>query len=215
MAQPLQSEIWTEDGSDLLSQPVINFFARRRVALSLMGLGSLSFYNLYICGTVPLNPIHFDNWIVDVALAAILLGLAIRSWAAGTLNKSRELTQDGPYALCRNPLYLGSFLMMVGFCLLLQDLPSLFFVLGPLTILYWLQVHFEEKRLLFLFPDDWPSYSENVPRLIPQLSRLVSEQALTGWTRQEWLRNREYNSLLTSLASLFVLYLYVFVNQSS
>ena len=46
-----------------------------------------------------------------------LVGLAIRIWAAGCLRKFEQLTLSGPYLWSRNPLYLGSFLIGLGFTL--------------------------------------------------------------------------------------------------
>jgi len=43
--------------------------------------------------------------------AVALLGLGVRTWAAGYLDKNRNLTVSGPYACTRHPLYLGSLLM--------------------------------------------------------------------------------------------------------
>src|SRR6476659_4446180 len=44
-----------------------------------------------------------------------LLGLALRGWAAGHIRKNAELATSGPYAFTRNPLYLGSFFLGLGF----------------------------------------------------------------------------------------------------
>jgi len=44
----------------------------------------------------------------------ILVGLVVRGWAAGVLEKNRELAVSGPYAFTRNPLYLGSFVIGTG-----------------------------------------------------------------------------------------------------
>src|SRR5688500_2719594 len=44
-----------------------------------------------------------------------LLGLALRAWAAGHIRKNTQLATSGPYAFTRNPLYLGSFLLGLGF----------------------------------------------------------------------------------------------------
>ena len=44
-----------------------------------------------------------------------LLGLAIRAWASGHIRKNDALATSGPYAYTRNPLYLGSFLLGLGF----------------------------------------------------------------------------------------------------
>src|SRR5688500_5819202 len=50
---------------------------------------------------------------------AVAVGAWRRSWSAGILRKGCDLTMSGPYSVCRHPLYLGSFLMLVGFCHLL------------------------------------------------------------------------------------------------
>jgi protein-S-isoprenylcysteine O-methyltransferase Ste14 len=54
----------------------------------------------------------------DYLLAGVLVAAAgegIRLWASGYLEKDRQLTTAGPYAWTRNPLYLGSFFVGVGF----------------------------------------------------------------------------------------------------
>src|SRR5438270_686531 len=47
--------------------------------------------------------------------AVAVMGLALRAWASGYLRKNDELATSGPYAHTRNPLYLGSFLIGLGF----------------------------------------------------------------------------------------------------
>jgi len=42
------------------------------------------------------------------------IGLWVRARAAGHLHKQEILTVTGPYAFTRNPLYLGSFILMIG-----------------------------------------------------------------------------------------------------
>lgn len=172
--------------------PLRNWLARRRVAISLIGFLSLLAFNVFGQKTIPHNPLHLaDPWVIG-ALGLIGLGLLVRSWAAGTLNKSRELTTTGPYSMSRNPLYLGSFVMMFGFCILCRDWPTLVFVAGPLTLLYFVQVEFEEVRLSKMFPQQWPDYYKSTPRLFPKrLPKAVFE----GWSKMEWLRNREYRAV--------------------
>lgn len=46
--------------------------------------------------------------------AVALVGEALRIWAAGHLNKSREVTSSGPYQLFAHPLYVGSSVMGLG-----------------------------------------------------------------------------------------------------
>ena len=151
-------------------QPVLNFFSRRRITISLIGFSGLFAFNALIRQTIPHNPLDVSDRISLLALGLLLIGLAIRTWSAGTLNKSRQLTTCGPYAVTRNPLYIGSFLMMFAFCLLCRDLPTFLFVAGPMSFLYFLQVRFEERRLERLFSDRWHQYCKETPRLFPRRS---------------------------------------------
>ena len=50
-----------------------------------------------------------------IGASVSLLGLALRAWAAGHIRKNAQLATSGPYAFTRNPLYLGSFLLGLGF----------------------------------------------------------------------------------------------------
>lgn len=181
------------------------FFARRRIAISLIGFASLTSYNVLVQRTVPYNPFELGNGWVLAAMAMLFVGLAIRSWSAGTLLKSRELTTCGPYSVTRNPLYIGSFLMMFAFCTLCRDWPTMMFVAGPMTMLYWGQVQFEEQRLSEKFPHEWRSYAQGTPRFIP---RRFDVRMWTGWTAKEWLRNREYRALTASLVGLVAVYVW-------
>ena len=52
-----------------------------------------------------------------IGAAITLPGCLLRFWAAGHIDKGKALTQGGPYAMTRNPLYLGSFLMALGIIL--------------------------------------------------------------------------------------------------
>ena len=54
----------------------------------------------------------------SIALSVILVvpGLLIRARASGHVRKNEALATSGPYAYTRNPLYLGSLLIGLGFC---------------------------------------------------------------------------------------------------
>ena len=48
----------------------------------------------------------------------IVAGEGIRVWASGHLIRNEEVTTSGPYAYLRDPLYLGRFLLLIGFCIM-------------------------------------------------------------------------------------------------
>src|SRR5580692_7029660 len=103
------------------------------------------------------------------SLALVLPGLWLRGYAAGYVKKNRELTQTGPYAYTRNPLYLGSMLMAAGFAVaLLSWLVALVLAVG-FVVIYVPVIASEERFLRATFPD-FDNYCRLVPRLIPRLT---------------------------------------------
>lgn len=179
------------------SNPISDWLVRRRVTISLIGFGILAAINLEVLKTKPLDPLDWTNLPTVAACLLILGGLSIRGWAAGTLHKSESVTQDGPYALVRNPLYVGSFMMMFGLCGLLRDIPSALFVAGPMVAIYWATTRRKERNLAHWYADQWPNYQRLVPRFIP---KLYSSRMFGGWSFQQWRKNREYQAVLATLA---------------
>ena len=52
-----------------------------------------------------------------IGAALMIPGLVIRALASGQLQKNEQLATAGPYAYTRNPLYLGSLILAIGFAL--------------------------------------------------------------------------------------------------
>lgn len=187
------------------------WLSRRRIAISLVGFTTLTLFNVFAMQTVPHNPLMLTNPGSLLGLALLLSGLIVRSWSAGTLNKSRELTTFGPYALVRNPLYVGSFFMMMGFCILCRDWPTLLFVAGPMSYLYWKQVRMEEEKLSRFFPAQWSDYVQQTPRFIP---RRFTPTCFSGWSLFEWRRNREYKAIAASVIGIVAIWAWHFMHTA-
>ncbi|HUE69350.1 MAG TPA: methyltransferase [Pirellulaceae bacterium] len=175
------------------------WLVRRRVIISLLLFTSLVLLDMFVLAVRPRDIFDWRDPGTVLGELLVLLGLAIRSWAAGTLAKCKSLIRTGPYAVVRNPLYVGSFLMMFGFCTLVHDWQTIWFVVGPIAALYWLAVRHEEAKLAELFPHDWPAYAAGTPRFVPLRWPAA---AWRGWSGALWLRNREYRALLWSAISL-------------
>src|SRR5471030_587366 len=62
---------------------------------------------------------------IRAGIGWILSGLLIRLWSNGYAIKNDKLTTSGPYAFVRNPLYLGTFLIAIGFVIVLKSQPPL------------------------------------------------------------------------------------------
>jgi protein-S-isoprenylcysteine O-methyltransferase Ste14 len=178
---------------------LIGRLVRRRVAISVALFAGLVLLDLLVFRNRPRDVLSLADPLVPLAEVLILVGLLIRSWAAGTLRKKKQLATSGPYAWIRNPLYAGSFLMMVGFGTLVQDPLTLWIVIGPLAWLYWQAVRTEERHMAEIFPTEWPQYAAAVPRFLPR--RLAWPRA-GEWSLAQWRHNLEYQAWIGSVAAL-------------
>jgi protein-S-isoprenylcysteine O-methyltransferase Ste14 len=157
----------------------------------------------------PHNLTNLTDYRVLLGLGLVFAGLALRSWAAGTLHKRTQLATSGPYGVVRHPLYIGSLLMMLGFCTLVDDAENIWFVLGPILLLYILRALHEEKIISADFPDQWPAYAQQVPRFIP---RRLPTNMFGDWRLSQWIKNREYqavSAVLLGLAAVQVWHWYI------
>ena len=180
---------------------VAAYLVHRRVRITLAVFVILMIEDVLI-GIEPHDLLNFRDSESVIGWGLIVSGLALRSWSAGILRKTRELTTTGPYALIRNPLYVGSFMIMSGFCSLIDDEENIWIVLGPLASLYVLQILHEERVLSKLYGERWDDYARHVPRLFP---RRWPRSAGDTWEFSQWTGSREYNALGATLLGLVAL----------
>lgn len=111
----------------------------------------------------------------------LLAGLGLRIWSILYIGgkKSGKLVTDGPYSICRNPLYMGTFLLAVGVGLAFENMLVLALVLIVLVPIHILVALEEEKHLAGLFPEDFPEYRKRVPRFRPKFSIYHSPAEIT------------------------------------
>lgn len=128
----------------------------------------------------------------------VIAGLAVRGAAAGHIRKNRELTTTGPYAYTRNPLYLGSILIAIGFVLAACN-PWIALAVAVMFVAIYLPViRAEEKYLRSAFAG-YGEYMESVPRLLPRPTPYKSadgEEDRSAYSRELYWRHREYNAAL-------------------
>lgn len=172
---------------------------KRRVPITVTVFTLLVLADMFLLGVRPRNIFDFSDAGTVIGELLLLSGLAIRTWAAGTLRKSESLIRIGPYALVRNPLYLGSLLLMCGFCTLVHDWLAMWLAVVPIVALYWVQVRHEEAKLAKWFPEDWAEYAATTPRFVP---RRLSPSAWQGWSVAQWTSNREYQALVAAAIAL-------------
>ena len=185
-------------------EAVRDLLVKQRVTISLCVAACLILKDI-ITGTRPHDTgnVH-DPWAM-FGLACVLVGVLVRSWAAGVINKTKVLATTGPYRLCRHPLYLGSLLMMLGFCVLVGNVADAVVVFGPILFVYLLTMQREELRLAARYGEAWYAYAAAAPRIFPY--RPFADLR-APWSFAQWLNNREYKAACTSLAALVVLHLW-------
>ncbi len=138
------------------------------------------------------------------------LGVLIRALASGHVKKNAELTMTGPYAYSRNPLYVGSIIIGIGFGVAAL---SWWIALGLAVLflaIYIPVIRSEESFLRSQFAE-FDDYCRRVPRFIG----IVHGTKVTGgyqeghpqgaFSRELYLQHREYNAALGALAMLLVL----------
>lgn len=146
------------------------------------------------------------------SLLLVLPGLWLRAYASGYVKKNRELTQTGPYAYTRNPLYLGSILIAAGFAVALLSWPVAVMLTAMFLIIYVPVIASEERFLRSNFAD-FAAYCQRVPRLLPRISPGFppggkTEVSSGKFSLDLYLRHREYNaSIGTGLLYLCLLFL--------
>lgn len=99
-----------------------------------------------------------------------IAGEIIRTLSSGTIMKNKALTTSGPYGYVRNPLYLGSFLIGIGVCIMGNILMFLAAFIPLFLIIYTEIIKKEEVKLRGIFKEDFDEYVENVPRLFPRFT---------------------------------------------
>ena len=129
-----------------------------------------------------------------IGVAIGLVGEALRIWAAGHLEKGREVTNTGPYAMTRHPLYAGSTIMGAGLAVAANSVIVAALVVAYLAITITAAIRSEEAHLTDKFGGNYPDYREG--RTTAGTRRFSFQRAM---------RNREYRALIGFAAAVCVL----------
>ncbi len=132
-----------------------------------------------------------------------LVGVGVRAFAAGYLDKNQSLTTGGPYRYTQNPLYLGSFLIGLGFVLAGGSLPLGLAFLGFFLLVYWPVMRREGDHLRVQFGEAHFHYVERVPLFFPTWRGAPASDVHFQWSR--YRRNREYEAMLGYIAGMIFL----------
>ena len=140
-------------------------------------------------------------WLASPTPNSLLLGAAIavtgeclRLWAAGHLEKSKEVTRSGPYRYTRHPLYLGSSIIGIGIAVASSNLIVVAIVMAYMALTLTAAMRSEEAHLREKFGDAYDAYAEK---------RAAPMDRPFSWSRA--IGNREHHSMLGLATGLALL----------
>ena len=133
-----------------------------------------------------------QSLMIGAVIAA--LGESIRIWAAGHLEKSKEVTQSGPYRYTRHPLYLGSSLVGIDMAVAANSWIVAAIVVAYLVLTLTAAMRSEEAHLREKFGDAYDAYAQ---KRAPRVERQFS------WQRA--IYNREHHSIIGVISGLILL----------
>jgi protein-S-isoprenylcysteine O-methyltransferase Ste14 len=125
-------------------------------------------------------------------------GEVVRIWAAGHVEKGREVTRSGPYRYTRHPLYLGSALMGAGLAVAANSLVVVLVVAVYLAVTYTAAIRTEEAALRAQFTAEYDAYARGTTEAPPR-----------AFSLERMRRNREHRAALGLVVALGVLALKV------
>jgi protein-S-isoprenylcysteine O-methyltransferase Ste14 len=145
------------------------------------------------------------TWLsIALGLIVVAPGLLVRALASGHVRKNESLATSGPYAYTRNPLYLGSLLIGVGFAIAARSWWVGVALIAMFFAIYLPVIRDEEAFLRQKFPE-FEEYARRVPRMLPRLTASSTESEASRFSLDLYLKHREWNALLGALAMLATL----------
>jgi protein-S-isoprenylcysteine O-methyltransferase Ste14 len=118
-------------------------------------------------------------FLIGSGVGVTIVGELLRLWGVhhiGAISRTRSerlgpLVASGPFALIRNPLYVGNIALWVGFALAARLVWLAAIVLVLLALEYHAIVRWEESLLESRLGTEYRDYAARVPRWIPRVHR--------------------------------------------
>jgi len=146
---------------------------------------------------------------IAIGMSIAALGEAIRFWAAGHLNKSREVTSSGPYRWIGHPLYLGSTVMGIGLAVACASAAVAVLIGTYLATTLTAAIKSEEAYLRRAFGEQYDLYRRGV-------AEKRRRKAASGrrFSLQQAIANREYRAVVGLIVAILMLILKATYNGS-
>ena len=157
------------------------WLARMRVPLGFVCAGAV----LYLARPTPGS--------LAVGGAMALVGEMVRIWAAGHLEKGREVTQSGPYRITRHPLYVGSAIIALGAAVASARVSAMVLVAAYMAATLVSAIRHEEAGMRASFGDQYDAYAQSRARPIERPFSLARA-----------MKNKEYKAVagLAAMAAI-------------
>jgi protein-S-isoprenylcysteine O-methyltransferase Ste14 len=158
---------------------VVLLFAIRRRAIkgqraSLLP-GAVALVGTFLLNAVAYLPVEDTTSTESLfaSSAVVIVGTLFTIWSLATLGRCfglfpevRGLVLRGPYRLVRHPVYLGELVSALGL-LLAKPHPLVVAIFAAFVALQYWRTIYEERALSAAYPDQYPAYTHQVPRLVP------------------------------------------------
>jgi protein-S-isoprenylcysteine O-methyltransferase Ste14 len=140
------------------------------------------------------------TWItLRAGLVVALIGECIRIWAAGHLEKGREVTRSGPYRFASHPLYVGSTVIAGGIAMAARSLAAAIVIACYMAATIVAAIRTEERELRQAFGSTYDDYQAS--RAAPMVRRFSLRRAIN---------NREHRAVAGLLAGFALLAIKIF-----
>ena len=184
--------------------PLRSWLQKRRVHIARLTLWPLI---IYLFAYERVSILSIDHTQYQLGLLSLVVGVITRSISAGTLHKNQQLNMEGIYAIVRNPLYVGSFFILLGINLIIHHPLVWAASIIIFSLTYIPTILGEENTLKKIFPDQWGQFEASVPRFIPNILRIF-ELRKTSWDFKQWYKNHEHYTVITATLVVIILELY-------
>jgi protein-S-isoprenylcysteine O-methyltransferase Ste14 len=138
-----------------------------------------------IFATVILSPSpeernHLFEYLEILSYLLVAVATMGRLWCGIYIfgRKNDRLCQDGPYSICRNPLYLFSFMGGAGIAMTSNRIVLTIAFVAISCSYYFLVVMSEEKRLLHFYGQEYEKYCTKTPRFMPNFRNYWSREQM-------------------------------------
>lgn len=125
-----------------------------------------------------------------LGLPLVVAGEALRLWASGHIEKTRRLATGGPYAHTRNPLYVGSVLLALGFATASASSWVVLAAAAYILAFYPSVMREESSFLRQTFPEQYGLWARDVPLFFPRIDAGGPRESSFSWARvtanREW-----------------------------